>query len=238
MAPLTVPALATMAIAYLVFVFSTTLHEAAHAFAAKLGGDLTAYHHGQVSLSPLPHIRREPFGMVVLPLLSLFLSGWPLGYASAPYSRDWALRYPRRAALMALAGPAANLLLVVVAGVFIRVGVGLHFLYAPNAIDFGSIAASNTAAASSGAVLMVSLFFSLNLLLAVFNLLPLPPLDGSTAIGLILPAGANAAYQQVISTNPWLQLVGMLLAWRLFSVIFNPVFLVALNLLYPGSGYG
>jgi hypothetical protein len=59
-----------------VFLFSTTLHEAAHAWAAKLGGDLTAYHGGRVTLDPRPHIRREPFGMVVLPLLSVVTSGW------------------------------------------------------------------------------------------------------------------------------------------------------------------
>ena len=58
---------------YVVFLLSTTFHEASHAFAAKLGGDLTAFHGGQVTLNPLPHIRREPFGMVVFPLLGLLL---------------------------------------------------------------------------------------------------------------------------------------------------------------------
>src|SRR5690348_7572570 len=100
---------------FIVFLFSTTLHEAAHAWAALRGGDLTAYHGGQVSLDPRPHIKREPFGMVVLPLVSALAFGWPMGYASAPYDPDWARRHPRRAALMALAGPGANLLLVVVA---------------------------------------------------------------------------------------------------------------------------
>ena len=67
---------------YVVFLFSTTVHEASHAWAAKLGGDLTAYHGGQVSLDPRPHIRRAPFGMVVLPIISVLLSGWPFGFAS------------------------------------------------------------------------------------------------------------------------------------------------------------
>ena len=58
---------------YVVFLFSTTLHEAAHAWTAMRGGDLTAYHGGQVSLDPRPHIRREPFGMVGLPLLSVIV---------------------------------------------------------------------------------------------------------------------------------------------------------------------
>ena len=62
-------------ISYMVFLFSTTCHEASHALVAKLGGDSTAALGGQVSLNPIPHIRRSPFGMVVFPLLSFFLSG-------------------------------------------------------------------------------------------------------------------------------------------------------------------
>ena len=69
---------------YAVFVFAVTVHEAAHAWVAMLGGDLTAYSGGQVSLDPLPHMKREPFGMVVLPILTVALNGFPIGYASAP----------------------------------------------------------------------------------------------------------------------------------------------------------
>ncbi len=97
---------------YVVFLFSTSLHEAAHAWAAQRGGDPTAYLGGQVSLDPRPHIRREPFGMLLLPLFTAVTSGWPIGYASAPYDPVWAANHPRRAAWMSLAGPAANLLLV------------------------------------------------------------------------------------------------------------------------------
>ena len=103
------PDLASAFVYYVVFLLSTTLHEAGHAWAAKLGGDLTAYHGGQVSLDPRPHIRREPFGMVVLPILTVLVSGWPMGFASAPFDPIWALRHPKRAGWMALAGPAANL---------------------------------------------------------------------------------------------------------------------------------
>jgi Zn-dependent protease len=83
---------------YVVFLFSTLLHEAAHAWAAMRGGDPTAYHSGQVTLDPLPHVRREPIGMVGLPILSVIISGWPFGFASAPYDPHWAARYPKRAA--------------------------------------------------------------------------------------------------------------------------------------------
>ena len=79
---------------YVAFLLSTTLHEAAHAWAAARGGDLTAYHGGQVSLDPIPHIRREPFGMLILPLVSALATGFPFGYASAPFDPQWALRHP------------------------------------------------------------------------------------------------------------------------------------------------
>ena len=107
---------------YLVFLVSTSCHEAAHAWSAHRLGDDTAYRGGQVSLNPAAHIKREPFGMVVVPLLSYFFGGWMIGWASAPYNPEWALRYPRRSAVMALAGPAANLILVVLAAVLMRLG--------------------------------------------------------------------------------------------------------------------
>ena len=70
---------------YVVFLFSTTCHEASHSLAAKWGGDLTAFRGGQVTLNPLPHMKREPFGMLVVPLLSFLLGDWMIGWASAPY---------------------------------------------------------------------------------------------------------------------------------------------------------
>ena len=68
---------------YIVFLFSTTCHEGAHSLIAKLGGDSTAFHGGQVTLNPLPHIRREPFGLVVVPIVSYFVAHWMIGWASA-----------------------------------------------------------------------------------------------------------------------------------------------------------
>ncbi len=232
------PDLAEAMIFYVVFLFSTTLHEAAHAWAAKRGGDLTAYHGGQVSLSPIPHIRREPFGMLILPLASSLLTGWPFGYASAPYNREWARQHPRRAARMALAGPAANLALVLFAALLLRVGLAAGVIYAPSSIRFGQIAATHLNGLWPGVTFMVGVIFSLNLLLAIFNLLPVPPLDGSGALPLLLSPGATRRYQDFIWTNPAAGLVGLFVAWKLFGMIFMPMFIGAVNLLYPGSAYG
>ena len=68
---------------YLAFLFSVVVHEASHAFAAMKLGDTTAYEGGQVTLDPLPHIKREPFGTVVIPVLTYLMGGWMFGWASA-----------------------------------------------------------------------------------------------------------------------------------------------------------
>src|SRR6266852_7405402 len=102
---------------YVVFLFSTTLHEASHALTAFRLGDRTAYEGGQVTLDPIPHMKREPIGTIVVPIISYAVGGWMIGWASVPYNFQWALTYPKRAAKMALAGPAANLLLVVLSAV-------------------------------------------------------------------------------------------------------------------------
>src|SRR5216110_1052973 len=179
---------------FVVFLFSTTLHEAAHAWAALRGGALTAYHGGQVSLDPRPHIRREPFGMVVLPLVSALATGWPMGYASAPYDPEWARRYPRRAALMALAGPGANLMLVILAALALRIGQSAGLFLAPERIHFGLVASSNASVTWEAVRKLLSVVFSLNLLLFVFNLLPFFPLDGSAVITLLMNRETTKRY--------------------------------------------
>ena len=125
------PDLALGAIWYIVFLFSTTCHEAAHALVAKLGGDTTAAEGGQVTLNPIPHIRRSPFGMVVVPILSFLVGGWMIGWASAPFNPAWQRQYPRRSAWMALAGPAANFSLMILAGIAIRIGLAAGYFRAP-----------------------------------------------------------------------------------------------------------
>jgi Zn-dependent protease len=222
---------------YIVFLFSTTGHEAAHAWVAHKLGDDTAYHGGQVSLDPTPHIKREPFGMVVVPLLSYFLGGWMIGWASAPYSPTWALQYPRRAALMALAGPAANLVIVLLAALLMRVGFeGGVFSFAghPDFMDV-IVAKGDASGGWSFCARMLSLFFSLNLLLAAFNLLPVPPLDGSNVPFLFLSRGAAQSYRAIVR-QPAFAMIGLIVAWNLFGRIFYPIFSVALKALYLLKG--
>ena len=228
---------------YVVFLFSTTCHEAAHALAAKLGGDPTAFHGGQVSLNPIPHIQREPFGMVLIPILTYFWMsrGSMIGWASAPYDPDWERRYPRRAAWMALAGPGANFTLMLLAALGIRWGVAMGVFRAPQVANFSHITeAAGGGEAGSLVTFMatfLSVLFLLNLLLGTFNLLPVPPLDGSTGITLLMSERMALRYLEMLK-EPMFRLVGLLAAWWLFGKAFDAIFTLALNTLYPGANYG
>lgn len=222
---------------YGVLLFSLTFHEAAHAWTALRGGDSTAYQGGQVSLDPRPHIRREPFGTVIVPLLFFFTSGFMIGWASTPFDPRWAWQYPRRAARMAVAGPLANLALVLAAAALVHAGLVAGVFHAPDRVGFDTVTAASGGGAWGAAALLVSVLFSLNLLLFAFNLIPLPPLDGSGAVGLFLGDDAARRYMTVTS-QPIFALGGLVLAWLLVPRFFWYLHLAAINLLYPGVTYG
>src|ERR1700675_3147115 len=112
--------LATLPLWYVAFLLSLTCHEASHALVAKWGGDMTASESGQVTLNPLPHMKRELFGTVIVPLASFLIGGSMIGWGSAPYDPLWEQRHPKRAAWMALAGPTANFLLAIVSILLFR----------------------------------------------------------------------------------------------------------------------
>ena len=218
---------------YLVFLFSTVLHEAAHALAAHKLGDSTAYEGGQVTLNPIPHIRREPFGTLVVPTLTYALGGWMMGWASAPYNLAWAILYPRRAAWMSLAGPAANFLLMAFAALAVRTGILVGAFAPPDQINFTHIVSAVGAGGTVYVATFVSILFSLNLLLCLFNLLPVPPLDGSGVIPLFLAEDPARRYLAYIRRQPMLVFGGMYLAWKFFGYLYSPLHLLAINLLYP-----
>lgn len=217
---------------YVVFVFSTTAHEAAHAWVAMRGGDLTAYEGGQVGLDPLPHIRRSPIGMVLVPIVSFMLGGFMMGWASAPYDPVWARAHPHRAARMALAGPAANLVLVVLAAISIRFGISSGMLAFPTQLGFSHLVDGPGDGLLPALAMFASLMFSVNFLLFVMNLIPLPPLDGSSAIGLLM-SEEQANRVQDFMEQPMLAMFGIMGAFILIQRIFGPLFYSAVGWLYP-----
>lgn len=220
------------------FLFSTTFHEAAHAFVALRGGDSTAYHGGQVSLSPLPHMRREPIGMVVVPIITSVVYGWAMGWASAPYDRAWAQRFPRRAAVMAAAGPAANLALAAIAFTLLELGLMTGIFVTP---EFASMDLVVKAADGGGTMQLgafaahaLSVMLSLNVLLGCFNLLPVPPLDGVSVVTLLMPENAARRFQDLV-VQPMFSLLGLFAAWKVFPFLARPVFRFVLHLMHPDA---
>ena len=150
-------------------VLAVTLHEAAHGFAAYLLGDSTAWRLGRVSLNPLKHI--DPFGTLLMPAMLLILRApFLFGYAKPVPVNFRALRQPRRdMVLVAAAGPATNLVLATLAALLFHL-----VAFFPN--QAGLWLAENLRNA-----------LIINVVLAVFNMLPLPPLDGGRVLVGLLP---------------------------------------------------
>jgi Zn-dependent protease len=233
-------AIARFGIWYAVFLFTLVFHEGSHALVAHLGGDDTAYRGGQVTLNPWPHVRREPFGTVVIPLLTFFVSGWMMGWASAPYDPTWGSRHPRRLAAMSAAGPAANLILAASAFAVLKALLAAGYFVPPGQVSFSHLVEPPPGSAEGSMAyalaLCLSVALSLNLLLCLFNLIPLPPLDGAGVVQGLFPDSLGRLLANLAGT-PMFAMLGLLVAWRVFDHVFGPAFSLMLDLLHPGVGY-
>ncbi|MFZ1008405.1 MAG: site-2 protease family protein [Candidatus Sulfotelmatobacter sp.] len=183
-------------------IIAITFHEAAHGFVALRFGDTTARDRGRLTLNPLKHI--DPIGTVLIPVILLLAhTGFIFGYAKPVPVNARALRNPKRdMILVAAAGPVTNLILAALSGAL---------FYVFDATNISSLA-SNAMQAS----------ITVNLILAIFNLLPIPPLDGSKIVGGLLPD--NLA-------RPYLRL-------GRFGLIPVLIFLIALPFIVATLGYG
>lgn len=219
---------------YLLFLFSTTCHEAAHAFAAHRGGDDTAHALGHVSLDPTPHILRSPWGMVVFPLIGLYTIGFPFGWASVPYDAHWGRRHPLRQAGMSLAGPLANFSLALLAILTLRalIAAGVYHLNGTG-VEAGFVFLSEGVPQNSplaAVAFLLSHLFTLNLLLGLFNLMPFPPLDGAGVAEGVSPRFIGALYAR-LREIPGYQFLGWIAASQLFRYVVTPMNqLIALGL--------
>lgn len=164
----------------LAVIIGIVVHESSHALAAYVLGDATARQRGRISLNPLKHI--DPFGTVLLPLLMIAAGGPVFAFAKpVPVYLDNLKRPKRDEVLVSLAGPASNILLACIGALLLRL-LAHNLAYNPLA---------------SFVLEFCLTFISVNLSLAFFNLIPLPPLDGSSVLVPFLKGRALHTYYQV-----------------------------------------
>jgi len=189
---------------YIIIVISAVIHEYAHGFIAYCLGDSTAKDAGRLTLNPLVHL--DPFGTVILPLFLLLTGGIFIGYAKpVPYNPN-NLRDKKYGSLkVAVAGPLSNLFIALVFGLFIR-------------FFSGSISISNII--FPNLLSLIALIAGINIALALFNMLPFPPLDGSKVFVDLFPRYGSV----IMNMGFWGLAIALMVAFFLFPWLISMIF--------------
>lgn len=202
--------LAYIPIWFVIFLLSLSIHEAAHAWTAQKMGDPTARYLGRVTLNPLAHI--DLIGTIIFPLMSILTGSFFFGWAKpVPVDLNQLRNRKLGDILVSLAGPASNVLLALIFFVLLKVSRDAPQFLQP----LGTFALP--------VIQMLQTGLTLNIVLAVFNLLPIPPLDGSHVLQNLLPENAAQAFASI---SP---LVGMVILFVLVNMgitnqILAPIF--------------
>ncbi len=197
------PNVPALVIGFLVLIFSLSVHEAAHAWSASQLGDDTAKRLGRVTLNPVVHI--DPIGTLLLPLIGMVSGAGVIGWAKPTPVNTRNLANPRRDhIIVTAAGPISNLLIAIAAAAALRAGL------APGGDWLG---------------LLVFEALTLNVLLAVFNMLPIPPLDGGQILMALLPPRVAMQFGFLYQYG-FLILMGLLVTGVLWYLIGPPYYLI------------
>jgi Zn-dependent protease len=174
-------------ISIFVILFAITVHEASHGWAALKKGDPTAYQLGRITLNPIPHI--DPIGTILLPAMLIIMGAPPFGWAKPVPVNPLNLKDPRRDNLIiSIAGPASNIAVAVVAFIILKIILNLN----PSLFYGGGFAKL-----LSPIIQILYLTILLNVILAFFNLIPIPPLDGSGVVMGLISEEAAQKYEQI-----------------------------------------
>ena len=173
----------------IILIFSAVIHEVSHGYVAYMQGDNTAKFAGRLTLNPFKHL--EIFGSFILPIMSYFLGGFILGWAKPVPYNPYNLRNQRWGeAMVAFAGPAVNIFIALVLGSFIRLGIFVGLQEAFITIVF------------------------INLILATFNLVPVPPLDGSKILFSILPSSLQGVREFLERNGLFIMIFFIFFLWQ------------------------
>jgi len=206
-----------LAVIALPVLFAITVHEAAHGWVASRLGDSTAKMLGRVTLNPFKHI--DPIGTLIVPLATFLLTGFLFGWAKPVPVNERNLRNRRwDMALVAVAGPGANLLMAAIWGLAVQIGLALWGSFQWLALPLVYMGAAGVL---------------INVILMVLNLFPLLPLDGGRVLNALMPPAMSARFSQL---EPYgLILLVALLVTGLLSAILSPVISATIGIM-PGAG--
>ena len=191
-----------------VLIMSVVIHEVSHGYAASMLGDQTARYQGRLTLNPIKHI--DPVGSLLVPSIAYFLGGFIIGWAKPVPYNPYNLRPGRWSeAIVAMAGPVSNIILALIFGLLLRIGVA-------NSINPAFIQ-------------ITTIIVFINILLAVFNLAPVPPLDGSKLLFALFP-------NKIYKIREFFEKYGLVLVLFFIFFLWRFIFPIIILLFYLITG--
>ena len=211
-------------------IFSLSVHEAMHAWMSNRFGDDLAYHQGRISLNPVTHV--DPIGTLLFPAIAFFTGAALLGWARPTPVNPLKWRNKRVANFwVSIAGVLGNLAIAVIVGLIIRIMFHTGQLI-PHPQFYSIIPVNADSSTMEAVVALLKVFFVMNVGLAVFNLFPIPPLDGSKILASILPEKFGSAIEAIEQYGFIILLLALFTG--VFGVVFGVVIPIAWNILFIG----
>ena len=219
---------------FIVFLFSLSCHESAHAWTSEKFGDYTGRYQGRITLNPIPHI--DIYGTIIFPLVGMISGAMMFGWAKPVQTNPLLWRDKKKANIMvSMAGPASNFIIAIVAFTIIKVLL-ISQVVEPGTGSFDIVRpAFNQPTLMIPIAKLLSILLELNILLGVFNLIPIPPLDGSHVLESLLPYEMAQAYAAIRPYGVFLLLALMLTP--VLGYIIGPVFRLTYTLLFGNQYY-